>query len=58
MEKEIPSLEQEKAFLTEKLSQGFLSAEELQETSKRIEEIISSLEEKEMQWLLLSEKED
>lgn len=58
LEKEIPSLEQEKAFLTEKLSQGFLSAEELQKTSKRIEEIISSLEEKEMQWLLLSEKED
>lgn len=58
LEKEIPSLEQEKAFLTEKLSQGFLSAEELQKTSKRIEEIISSIEEKEMQWLLLSEKED
>lgn len=58
LEKEIPSLEQEKTELTEKLSQGFLSAEELQKTSKRIEEIISSLEEKEMQWLLLSEKED
>lgn len=58
LEKEIPSLEQEKTELTEKLSQGFLTAEELQKTSKRIEEIISSLEEKEMQWLLLSEKED
>lgn len=58
LEKEIPSLEQEKTELTEKLSQGFLTAEELQKTSKRIEEIISSIEEKEMQWLLLSEKED
>ena len=58
LEKEIPTLEQEKSSLTDKLSQGSLSAEELQKTSKRIEEILSLLEEKEMQWLLLREKEE
>ena len=58
LEKQIPLLEKEKAELVNKLSEGNLSIEELQTVSKRIEEIISLLEEKEMQWLLLSEKEE
>ncbi len=58
LERDIPLLEQEKTDLTQQLSQGELNADELQKKSQRIEEIISLLEEKEMQWLLLSEKEE
>lgn len=57
LEKEIPLLEEEKEKLTSKLSNENLNVEELQKTSKRIEEIISLLDEKEMLWLNLSEKQ-
>ncbi|MBR1769223.1 MAG: ABC-F family ATP-binding cassette domain-containing protein [Bacteroidales bacterium] len=58
LEKELPLLEQEKAELTDMLSLGNLSLEDLQKTSQRIEELMSLLEEKEMLWLELSEKEE
>ncbi|MDO5760981.1 MAG: ATP-binding cassette domain-containing protein, partial [Bacteroidota bacterium] len=57
LEKEIPLLEQEKTSLTTELSNGNLTSEQLHQASKRIEQIISILEEKEMLWLELSEKE-
>ena len=55
VEIEIPQLEAEKSALEEGLSSGTLSHEELSATATRIGEIISTLEEKEMRWLELSE---
>ena len=55
LEIEIPQLEAEKSALEEGLSSGTLSHEELSATATRIGEIISTLEEKEMRWLELSE---
>jgi ATP-binding cassette subfamily F protein uup len=54
LEKDIPSLEKEKAELTEKMSTN-LPYEELEAVSKRMIEITTALEEKEMRWLELSE---
>ena len=55
LEAEIPQLEAEKSTLETQLSAGTLSHEELSATATRIGEIISTLEEKEMRWLELSE---
>ena len=55
LEIEIPQLEAEKSALEEGLSSGTLSHEELSDAATRIGEIISTLEEKEMRWLELSE---
>jgi len=55
LEKEIAKLEEEKNAISEKMSSGNLSFDELQKLSKRIIEITGLLEEKEMRWLALSE---
>ena len=55
---EIESLESEKKTLEAELSSGQISDyEQVTEKSKRISEIIGLLDEKEMRWLELSEKE-
>ena len=55
---EIESLESEKKTLEDELSSGQISDyEQVTEKSKRISEIIGLLDEKEMRWLELSEKE-
>lgn len=55
LEKEIPSLEDEKKAITEKMSTGNLGFEELQKLSDRLIAIGNEMEEKEMRWLALSE---
>ncbi len=55
LEKEIPSLEDEKKVITEKMSTGNLGFEELQKLSSRLIAIGNEMEEKEMRWLALSE---
>jgi ATP-binding cassette subfamily F protein uup len=55
LEKEIQDLEAEKATCIEQMNQIGLSHEKLQEIALRIEKITTTLEEKEMQWLELSE---
>lgn len=55
LEKEIPTLEQEKTEVTAKMSNANLPYEELQVLSERITTITQLLEEKEMRWLELSE---
>ena len=57
LEKEIAALEKEKNALEEQLCSGKLSIEELTEKSKRLPEIKTELDEKEMRWLELSEIE-
>ncbi len=54
---EIDSLETEKKKLEEELSSGNLDFSQISEKSTRISEIINLLEEKEMRWLELSEKD-
>ena len=54
---DIEKLEEEKRSIEEALSAGTLGVEELTQKSQRISEIITELEEKEMRWLELSEKE-
>lgn len=54
---DIEKLEEEKSSIEEALSAGTLGVEELTQKSQRISEIIAELEEKEMRWLELSEKE-
>ena len=56
LEKELPALQKEKKELEEKMSTN-LSFEELESTAKRIGIVIKELDEKEMRWLELSEKE-
>jgi ATP-binding cassette subfamily F protein uup len=56
IEKEMPSLQKEKAALEEKMNNGNLGFEELQKAAARIGEIASLLDEKEMRWLELSER--
>jgi len=58
LEQEIAALEQEKVQLNEELSSAQLGHERLMEVSKRIEWIISTLDEKEFRWLELSERAD
>ena len=55
LEKEMPALEEEKKSLEEKMS-GELPYEELQKAAERITTIIVLLDEMEMRWLELSEK--
>lgn len=55
LEKELLALEEEKKQVTEKMSSGNISFEELNELSKRISVITQQLEEKELRWLELSE---
>jgi len=57
LEKEIASLESEKAGISEKLTAGNSSFEELQELSVRITEVTALLDIKEMRWLELNEIE-
>ena len=54
---DIEKLEEEKRSIEEALSAGTLGVEELTQKSQRISEIIAELEDKEMRWLELSEKE-
>lgn len=54
---DIEKLEDEKRSIEEALSAGTLGVEELTQKSQRISEIIAELEDKEMRWLELSEKE-
>jgi ATP-binding cassette subfamily F protein uup len=55
LEKEMPKLQKEKEGLETKMSTN-LSYDELQKAAERISEIIASLDEMEMRWLELSEK--
>ncbi len=55
LEKDIAELEKEKKSVTEKLSSGEGSFQDLQQLSARIAQINASLEEKEMRWLEYSE---
>ena len=56
LEKEIPALQQEKASLETQMNNGNIGFEALQKAAERIGEIVQSLDEKEMQWLELSER--
>ena len=55
LEKEIESLETEKAMISEELNSGTLNNNQLHDKSNRFGEITELLEEKEMRWLELSE---
>lgn len=57
LEKDIESLETEKEQLSEKLSSGELSSDDLISTSNRVGEIIDLIDEKTLRWLELSEFE-
>lgn len=57
LEQQLPLLEQEKTELIKKLSSGSLQGEELIKVSNRIQEIMQELDEKELLWLELSEKQ-
>ncbi|OPZ10176.1 MAG: putative ABC transporter ATP-binding protein [Bacteroidetes bacterium ADurb.BinA261] len=57
LEKEIESMELEKAQLTSDLSSGQLSSDQLIQTSNRISELIRLIDEKTARWLELSEFE-
>ena len=56
IEQLLPVLEQKKKELTEKLSSGELSNDELQTVGNELQDIIAQTEEKEMIWLELSER--
>lgn len=55
LEKDIEQLNAEKLILTEKLSHASADHTEIQKLASRIEEIILSLDKKELRWLELSE---
>lgn len=55
LEKEIAELTKEKESITEKLNSGTAPFDELQKLSQRIGEVSGLLDEKELQWLELSE---
>jgi ATP-binding cassette subfamily F protein uup len=55
LEKEINQLEKEKIQVTEKLNSGAIPFDELQALSRRIGEITTELDFKELRWLELSE---
>ena len=57
LEVEIEQLEQEKAELIEKMNSGAGTPQELTDWSRHYQEVESSLDEKSMRWLELSEKE-
>ncbi len=56
LELEIEQLEKEKAELIEKMNSGAGSSQELTDWSRRYQEVETSLDEKSMRWLELSEK--
>lgn len=56
LEQEMPALEEEKAQLEHKMSEGNMDYEALQKAAERIASINELLEEKEMRWLELSER--
>jgi len=55
LENEIADLTKEKEAITEKLNSGTAPFAELQQLSQRIGEVTRLLDEKELQWLELSE---
>ena len=55
LEQKIADLEKEKAEITDKLSSGELSSEDLVESSNRITTLMELIDEKTMRWLELSE---
>ncbi len=55
LEKEMPLLEKERQDLTDKMSAGNLNFDQIQQLSDRLIQINQALEEKELQWLELSE---
>ena len=57
MTEEIAALENEKTEIETALSGGNISVEDITIKSKRLSEISGILDEKEMRWLELSEKE-
>jgi ABC transport system ATP-binding/permease protein len=56
LDKEIPELQKEKAALETKMNEGNPGFDELQKAAERIGVIVQLLDEKEMRWLELSEK--
>jgi ATP-binding cassette subfamily F protein uup len=56
LEKEMPELQKEKAALEIKMNEGNPGFDELQKAAERIGTIVQLLDEKEMRWLELSEK--
>jgi ATP-binding cassette subfamily F protein uup len=56
LEEEIPLLEEAKQKMLDQMNSGNLSPDELNETSKKYQEISDDLDEKELRWLELSEK--
>ena len=56
LEKEMPELQKEKAALEIKMNEGNPTFDELQKSAERIGIIVQLLDEKEMRWLELSEK--
>ncbi len=58
LEKEIPKLHDIKHQLELKIGTGNLNFDELMKTSEKINEVIISLDEKEMRWLELSERKN
>lgn len=57
LEKKISALESEKRDIESALSSGSLQSDELMEKSNRIQEVMDKLDECEMRWLELSEKD-
>ena len=55
IEKDLQSLSEERSHLETEISSGTLPYDRLAEVSKRIEEIIATIDEKEMRWLELNE---
>ncbi|MDR0371883.1 MAG: ABC-F family ATP-binding cassette domain-containing protein [Prevotellaceae bacterium] len=55
LEREIPALEEEQSAITQQLSSGALSHNEIMTASRRFAEIADLIEEKTMRWLELSE---
>ena len=55
LEAELPVLEEEKAALERQMSSGTMAFDALQEASRRIEELISLIDEKESRWLELQD---
>ena len=56
LEAELPELERQKAALEAELSSGMLSPDKLQESSRRIVELMEEIELKTLRWMELSEK--
>jgi ATP-binding cassette subfamily F protein uup len=56
LEKEMPELQKEKATLETRMNEGNPAFDELQKAAERIGVIVQLLDEKEMRWLELSEK--